>query len=60
MLREETAAEMRSKITDNSTHNTSYYLYPLLFSPPSPHGTSHLSVLADNGDAVAATSTVNT
>lgn len=61
MLNEETAAEMRSRISDNTTYNdTSYYLYPLLYNPPSPYGTSHLSVLAENGDAVAATSSVNT
>ncbi len=60
MLSEETAADMKGRITDDSTHNTSYYIYPLLYSPPSPYGTSHLSVLAENGDAVAATSTINT
>lgn len=46
-----------SKINDNHTHDSSYY---------EPHddfvdefGTSHLSVLASNGDAVSITSSIN-
>ena len=54
-----TADMMRSRITDDTTHAEDYYLYPLLYDQLSPFGTTHLSVLAENGDAVAATSTVN-
>ena len=60
MLNPETAAVMRGRIDDNTTHNSSYYVnFPLLFDSLSPFGTSHLCVLAENGDAVAATSTIN-
>ena len=59
MLLNTTAEDMRSRIQDNTTHDPSYYREPMVFSIPSDHGTSHLSVLAPNGDAVAATSTVN-
>ena len=59
MLNQSTADDMRSRITDNTTHDPSYYLEPLVYSPPYLHGTSHLCVFAPNGDAVAATSTIN-
>ena len=59
MLLNSTANLMRSKIQDNTTHDPNYYLEPMVYSPPSDYGTSHLCVLAPNGDAVAATSTVN-
>ena len=59
MLENSTAEDMRSRIQDNTTHDPSYYLEPMVFDVPSDYGTSHLSVLAPNGDAVAATSTVN-
>eukprot|EP00731_Ephydatia_muelleri_P000924 Em0001g924a len=59
MLSISAAERMRSLITDNTTHNVSYYELPELFSPLSPTGTSHLSVLASNGDAVSVTGTIN-
>ena len=60
MLLSTTAEDMRSRIQDNTTHDPSYYREPMVFSyVPSDIGTSHLSVLAPNGDAVSATSTVN-
>ncbi|KAL5477193.1 hypothetical protein EMCRGX_G023948 [Ephydatia muelleri] len=59
MLNISAAERMRSLITDNTTHNVSYYELPELFSPLSPTGTSHLSVLAPNGDAVSVTGTIN-
>ena len=59
MLNTSTADYMRSRIQDSTTQNSSYYQEPTVFSIPSDFGTSHLSVLASNGDAVAATGTVN-
>ena len=51
------AEELRQLIWDNQTHaNFTYYGDMLLRDD---HGTSHLSVLAPNGDAVAVTSTIN-
>lgn len=59
MLNSSTADYMRSRIKDNTTHNSSYYMDPMVFRILSDYGTSHLCVLAPNGDAVAATSTIN-
>ena len=59
MLMNSTADDMRSRIQDNTTHDPNYYLDPMIFDTLSNYGTSHLCVLAPNGDAVAATSTIN-
>lgn len=49
---------IRDKIDDNRTY-TSYEFYGADFSNPEDLGTAHVSVLAQNGDAVAATGTIN-
>lgn len=51
-------SEIWANITDDRTHNTSYY-HPH-FSSVEDQGTMHLSVLAPNGDAVSVTRLVHT
>lgn len=64
MLDPNTARDMFSRITDDKTHDQDYYTWPHSSSDYAgniahDHGTSHLSVLAENGDAVACTGTIN-
>ena len=57
MTSDEYAKELQQMITEY-THNTSYY--GPLFGNEEDHGTSHLSIVDENGMAVAVTSTINT
>lgn len=49
---------IRSLITDDKTFND-YEHYGANTTLPEDHGTSHISIIAPNGDAVALTTTIN-
>ena len=57
MLKQELGAKLRTLIKDDRTHGSVSY-YAQHFSD-ADYGTTHLSVLAKNGDAVSVTSTIN-
>ena len=61
MLDPEVTSTLFSRITDNTTHDSEYYKYPSDYSGNTAHdhGTTHLSILAENGDAVSCTNSIN-
>ena len=58
MMDEETAKTAYQKINDSHTVNDAAFYSGNVFTPDD-HGTSQTSVIAPNGDAVSATSTIN-
>lgn len=57
MTSDETARNIRSKIDETTTKPDSYYGSNI--SLPYDSGTSHLSIIAEDGSAVAVTSSIN-
>ncbi len=55
MTSESFADEIRSKIKDNIKQSS----YQDSDGVPDDHGTSHLSIIAEDGSAVAVTSSIN-
>lgn len=53
------AIEIRNKISDSKTQNNTEY-YGAKFASQFDQGTSHINIIAPNGDAIAATGTINT
>lgn len=52
------AESLRQRIRDDRTF-TNYTHYGDFYQKSNDQGTSHLSVIAENGDAVSATTTIN-
>ena len=61
MLDPSTAESMFSRIDDSMTQDPKYYTDSLVLTPRTAYdyGTTHLSVLDQDGNAVSATTTIN-
>ncbi len=60
MLNSSVAENMRERIDDDMTYTADYYIDPFtIIQRARDGGTSHVSVLAENGDAVSMTSSIN-
>ncbi|XP_054274778.1 glutathione hydrolase 1 proenzyme-like [Macrosteles quadrilineatus] len=58
LMSEDYINNIRSQIKDDQTFDKATH-YGAVYYNPDDHGTSHISILAPDGDAVAVTSTVN-
>ena len=59
MLNQTFAEILRKRIKENETYFNESFYGGYYSQNPMPYGTSHVSILAQNGDAVAATDTIN-
>ena len=57
MLKQQLGGKLRTLIRDDRTYDKVSY-YAKFFSD-ADYGTTHLAILAENGDAVSVTSTIN-
>lgn len=55
----EYARSIRMKISDDRTYNDPSYYGAFNSGNTGDHGTSHVSVITENGDAVSVTSSIN-
>lgn len=53
------ADEIRNKIDVTRTYNQYEHYGATNMDAAKPHGTSHISIIAPNGDAVSVTSSIN-
>lgn len=58
LLSSQFADEIRKKIVDDRTSKDASF-YGAEFDVGNDHGTSHVSIIAPNGDAISVTSSVN-
>ena len=56
MLEQQLGDRLRGKINDDKTYDVSYYAQTY---SKADYGTTHVAVLASNGDAVSVTTTIN-
>lgn len=59
MTSEEIGSKYRRLINDSSSLNENEYYGTEYFMLPNESGTTHVSIVAENGDAVAVSSTIN-
>ena len=59
MIQQQFGDDLRRKIKDDRTYNNVSYYAPEPSYTDADYGTTHLAVLAKNGDAVSVTSTIN-
>ena len=59
MIQQQFGDDLRRKIKDDKTYNNVSYYAPEPSYTDADYGTTHLAVLAKNGDAVSVTSTIN-
>jgi len=59
MTSEELGSKYRRMINDTASLNVDQYYGAEFFQLPNESGTTHVSVVAENGDAVAVSTTIN-
>lgn len=59
MLNQTFAETLRLKIKEDGVYHNQTFYGGYYSQKQMPYGTSHISILAENGDAVSATDTIN-